>query len=381
MKIAVLHSGDLQEVSLGGVDRYIKSLILFAENNEITVFGTTVVGKEEIGKPVKRNYCGKEYTFVPISDNRRRPLSVYYMLNEMKWVAELGKFDCIYAQRTEYSIPFLFSRNKKKLIQMIHGSSKYSEVGFGKKLAFFHLIMEKIAISIAKYTFIILNRPEFGVPYYQEKYPKYKNRIYYGKNPIDPRIFCKQDKNLVREKYGIDQSDFIVLFCGRVENNPKRVLLLPYICKRLLENGCKAKFLIVGDGTDKAALEQLVEELALKDYFIFTGYENDPYVIAEYNNIADVAINISIFEGTCTSVLESLACGTPVISTDVGDIHECLYDGYNGSIICNDENAIVEEAANEINRIQKNEIQMDDVYMKYSGDHVIEELKEFVRKL
>ena len=50
MSIAILHSGDMQKISLGGVDRYIKSLILFSEDNEITVYGTTVYKEHVIGK-------------------------------------------------------------------------------------------------------------------------------------------------------------------------------------------------------------------------------------------------------------------------------------------------------------------------------------------
>ena len=381
MRIAVLHSGDLEEVSLGGVDRYIKSLIRFFDNYEITVYGTTVVGKEELGKPIEREYYGKKYTFVAISDNKRYPLSLFYMIKECKWVNELGKYDCIYAQRTEYSIPFLFSKNKNKLIEIIHGSSKYSEAGFGKKLAYIHLKMEKLAISIARYTFVILNREEFGVPYYKNKYPKYKDRILYGKNPIDTRIYFKQNREELREKYSFDKNDIIVIYSGRIENNPKRVMLLPYICEKLLDRGIQIKFLIVGDGADKKKLEAEVDKLKLQSNFAFTGYVDNPYVIAEYNNLADIAINISMFEGTCTSVLESIACGIPVVSTDVGDIHECIFDNFNGYIIKNNECTIVDEATCAIVRIIQKSIKMNNIFEKYSGEYVIKELKQFIGKL
>ena len=87
------------------------------------------------------------------------------------------------------------------------------------------------------------------------------------------------------------------------------------------------------------------------------------------------------FEGTCTSILESLACGIPVVSTDVGDIHECLRNGYNGCIIKNDETSIIDEAAEVIINILENGIPMDDVYLKYSGDRVVQELKQYIGSL
>ena len=381
MSIAILHSGDMQKISLGGVDRYIKSLILFSEDNEITVFGTTTYKEYVIGEVYQREYCGKKYRFIPISDDRKYPLSVYYMLNELKWVKELGKYDCIYAQRTEYSLPFIFSKNKRKLVEMIHGSSKYSEIGFGKNMAKIHLLMEKIAISIARYTFVILNREEFGVPYYKKKYSKYANRVFYGKNPIDPHIYHKKDRIALRKEYNISPEEKIVIFSGRIEDNPKRVLLLPQICKNLINNGVKIKFLVIGDGSDKKKLEDDVRKLNLENAFSFTGYIDDPYKIADYNNIADIAINISIFEGTCTSILESLACGIPVVSTDVGVIHECVSNGVNGYIIDNNEQTIVEEASRAINKLLTEKIEMNEEYKKYFGDQVIVELRGFINKL
>ena len=381
MSIAILHSGDMQKISLGGVDRYIKSLILFSEDNEITVFGTSTYKEYVIGEVYQREYCGKKYRFIPISDDRKYPISVNYMLNELKWVKELGKYDCIYAQRTEYSLPFIFSKNKRKLVEMIHGSSKYSEIGFGKNMAKIHLLMEKIAISIARYTFVILNREEFGVPYYKKKYSKYANRVFYGKNPIDPHIYHKKDRIALRKEYNISPEEKIVIFSGRIEDNPKRVLLLPQICKNLINNGVKIKFLVIGDGSDKKKLEDDVRKLNLENAFSFTGYIDDPYKIADYNNIADIAINISIFEGTCTSILESLACGIPVVSTDVGDIHECVSNGVNGYIIDNNEQTIVEEASRAINKLLTEKIEMNEEYKKYFGDQVIVELRGFINKL
>lgn len=377
MKIAILHSGDMKSVSMGGVDRYIKSLIEFFDDDEITVYGTGKYGEVKLGYKYQRNYHGKRYSFIPIAHDLKKPLSIYYMINEFKWLNELSTYDCVYAQRTEYSVPFIISKKgRSKLIQIIHGSSKYSDMGFGRKMAKIHLFLEALSIRIAKKTFVILNRKEFGTPYYKTKYPKYKDRILYARNPINPDHFCKMDKKDCRRELNIDEDATVIVYTGRVEHNPKRVLLLPEICKKLNEYGRHALFVIVGDGNDMEKLKDIVSTYHLSNQFYFAGFVENSETIAKFFNAADMAINISMFEGTCTSNLEALATGTPVVSTDVGDIREVL-DGTNNGIIIGNSNddTLVFTAAQAIMSICDNPPAMDESYMNYAGFEVIRELR------
>ncbi|MCI8751192.1 MAG: glycosyltransferase family 4 protein [Lachnospiraceae bacterium] len=382
MKIAVLFSGDMESLSLGGIDRYLKSLVSFFEDKEITIFGTGRAGVIKTGKKYKRKYNGKTYYFIPISDDRRRPLSVYYLLNEIKYLNEICKYDYIYAQRDEYSLPFLFKKEKKKLVQIIHGSSKWSGLFFGRWKGRLHLFLERISVGIASKTFVILNREECGTPYYKKKYPKYSDRFFYAYNPIDTRVYKKQDKELCKKRMGICQSK-IILYSGRLVDNPKRVLLFPDICKALKEKGLDITFIILGDGEDRKKLEDKVRAYGLGHVFIFRGYVEDANVLSCFYNIADVAVNISKFEGTCTSNLEAVACGLPVVSTDVGDIHEIIKNGCNGIVIPNNDGVtLVNNVADAIEKVLVTHIEMNTLYEKYAGGRVVEELKRihFVNK-
>ncbi|MCI8950566.1 MAG: glycosyltransferase family 4 protein [Lachnospiraceae bacterium] len=376
MRIAVLFSGDMEHLSLGGIDRYLKSIISLFNDHEITVFGTGVYGMVKIGKRYEKEYGGKKYYFIPISCDKHRPLSIFYLINEIRYIGKLKEFDYIYVQRIEYTLPFFFSKQRKKVIQIIHGSSKYSEIFFGNKLGKVHLAMEKIAIRIAPITFVILNREEFGVPYYKKKYPKDANKIYYAYNPINTDIFYKKSKYECRKKLNLPCSKKIVTYVGRLDDDPKRVLKIPYICKELNKLELECIFLIVGNGADENKMKQEVAFLHLSEQFIFTGYIEDISLIADYYNASDIAINISIFEGTCTSNLEAIACKTPVLSTDVGDIHEVIKNGNNGIIIPNDHNNLVKHAADAIYQALAEPIPMSNEYLKYSGNEVAEQLKQ-----
>lgn len=382
MKLAILHSGDLQKVSPGGVDRYVKSIIQGFGDDSVTLFGTTNRSSTMVlGETYKAFYGGISYTFVPISYDDKTPLCVYYARNLFKYMDCFKDFDCIYAQRIEYSLPFAFSPLKHRLIQLIHGSSAYSEIGFGKGIARVYPWFEKKAIGVASRTYVVLNRDEFGVPYYKRLYPKYSSKIFYGRNPIDCSFFERSNRERSRNRFEIPNGKFVVAFVGRVSDNPKRVLLLPNICQRMIEMGSDVMFLVVGDGPDSDTLKKKVEALALGSSFRFIGYISDSELIRDYIAASDVSINISCFEGTCTSVLESLACGVPVLSTDVGDIHEVLNGGQNGTVIPNDEDSLVKNASNALLAMSLSRPTMGTQYRKYDLPIVVEALSKDISEL
>ena len=70
---------------------------------------------------------------------------------------------------------------------------------------------------------------------------------------------------------------------------------------------------IVGDGAERPALEALVRDLGLGDRIVFTGQVADPFVVVMR---ARVAVCASVYEGLCNAIIEALACGTPVVSTN-----------------------------------------------------------------
>ena len=61
------------------------------------------------------------------------------------------------------------------------------------------------------------------------------------------------------------------------------------------------------------ALETLVRDLGLADRIVFTGQVADPFAVMMR---ARVAVCASIYEGLCNALIEALACGTPVVSTN-----------------------------------------------------------------
>lgn len=92
----------------------------------------------------------------------------------------------------------------------------------------------------------------------------------------------------------------------------------------------QARLLLVGDGERRAEAERLSTELGLGGAVHFTGTRND---IPELLRAMDVFVLSSRNEGMPVAVLEAMACGVPVVSTDVGGITELVRDGETARVV------------------------------------------------
>ena len=92
-----------------------------------------------------------------------------------------------------------------------------------------------------------------------------------------------------------------------------------------------AVFMLVGDGTDEAnsQLSRLVDELQLRDRVRFCGRRTD---VAAMNNALDIASSSSSWgEAFPNAIGEAMACSTPCVATDVGDVRDII--GETGVVV------------------------------------------------
>src|SRR5262249_61888338 len=86
---------------------------------------------------------------------------------------------------------------------------------------------------------------------------------------------------------------------------------------------------LVGDGPERPALEALVREVGLARRITFTGFVDDPFA---WMMRARLAVCSSVYEGLGNAIIEALACGTAVVSTDCPyGPREILDDGRYGT--------------------------------------------------
>lgn len=92
-----------------------------------------------------------------------------------------------------------------------------------------------------------------------------------------------------------------------------------------------AKLWIVGEGPDRRALERRLQALSLQGSAHLLGFRENPF---RYMAKADVFVLSSLFEGFGNVIVEAMACGAPVVSTDCPfGPSEIIADGVNGILV------------------------------------------------
>ena len=147
-------------------------------------------------------------------------------------------------------------------------------------------------------------------------------RIHPVYNGVETGCFHPGSKAPIRARLHLPADRRVAVFVGNFLPVKGIDLLIRGIAEAS-ERGPEIHLVLIGSGPLEKDLRHLAGELGISDRLHWPGRLPPPQV-AEYMRAADVVCLSSLNEGLPNVVLEAMACGRPVISTDVGGIHEVL---------------------------------------------------------
>jgi glycosyltransferase involved in cell wall biosynthesis len=199
---------------------------------------------------------------------------------------------------------------------------------------------------------------------------------------VERKFFeVKRNKDMA-VKYGLSKDSPIITNVGILRSVKGHEITLQAV-KSVIKGVPEAKFLIVGDGPARERLENLVDELSIREYVIFTGFVRS---IPEIYSFSDVIVLSSWSEGLPQSLIQAMAAGVPVVATAVGGVPEVVIHGQTGILVeAGDSHGLAEgiikllkdpELCKRLTEKAKQHV-MD----KYTIDHMIEKIEALYLEL
>jgi glycosyltransferase involved in cell wall biosynthesis len=130
--------------------------------------------------------------------------------------------------------------------------------------------------------------------------------------------------------------EFIFLFVGRFRTQKNLFYLLDHFASLRRSGAGPFTLQIVGDGPQHNALHNHAIRVGIEDRLVWHGWVDKNRLLEIYRS-ADCFVNPSLYEGMPNVVLEAMACGLPVIASDVHGNNEVVRHGNTGLLFDLDE--------------------------------------------
>lgn len=174
---------------------------------------------------------------------------------------------------------------------------------------------------------VIVSNSWAGV--YSHKAPVKKAKVIYNGFNLD-RIPQNFDTEAKKKELGINE--MVVSMAARLDDAKDYIMYLN-VAKKIQEKRKDITFLVIGRGKNEQSLKAYAKSIGLNNTR-FLGFRNDVVQLLMMSNVSLLCSNNEVHaEGVSNSIMESMACGTPVIATNGGGTPEIIEDGVNGYIV------------------------------------------------
>ena len=167
-------------------------------------------------------------------------------------------------------------------------------------------------------------------------------------NPLDVEEWAPGDRSQARAALGLPDAARVAVWHGRVDVRRKGLDVLLDAWERIVQEspGADLRLVLVGTGPDAAALSGRLAARPLTGVVWHDEYLLDRGELRRHLHAADVAVLASRHEGFAVAPLEAMACGLPVVATDVTGVRELVPRGeLDGGIVVPVDDAVALAAA------------------------------------
>ncbi|MEE9152407.1 MAG: glycosyltransferase family 4 protein, partial [Thermoplasmata archaeon] len=321
MKVTIVAGRNPFAAKASGTSTYVEGLVTALNEERLHV---TLISCEIDKKTADR------YNLNHISLKMKKVTSIRFLLKLLVKTPRLKipEYSIIHTHRPDFMFPFILFCRKNPKVCTLHG---IPDIGIKTRKNFltwgiYSLLERSILGRINR--LIAVNQSTKD--YYAQKYPRIKDKIAVIPVGVDLDLFRPLDREKMRKRYGFNQEDKIILYVGRFSVEKGLDLLLSAF-KELKSEVGGVRLILLGEGMMEEKLRKIVKSQNIEDVTFMKPHDHKK--IPEILNCADLLALCSSYEGMPTIVLEALACGVPVVSTDVGDVKNMVLEDKTGQLV------------------------------------------------
>lgn len=179
--------------------------------------------------------------------------------------------------------------------------------------------------------------------------PERVHTLYQG---VDSRMFCHDSREAARQRLDLPAETPVFIWVGRMVG-VKRLDVLVDAFERVVQQRPDAGLYLLGEGASEQSIRQLVAGRGLEGSISFVGPVQQSE-LPDWYRAADATVLSSESEGLPNVLRESLACGTPWVSTNVGSVQEIAAADHSIIVPIGDDSGLAEGILQSLDLVYRN---------------------------
>jgi len=217
---------------------------------------------------------------------------------------------------------------------------------FGKLQAGIFLFIERTLALFSTYIIVVSRAQKEDISKVYKIAPERKIMVVPLGLELDRLASINSHAGKFRGELGVNEECVLIGIIGRLVPVKNHRMFLD-VCKRLSDStsGTDIRYVIIGGGDQRNFLETRAQELGIDKKVIFCGWKEE---VADVYADLDIVVLTSLNEGTPVALIEALAAGKPVVSTDVGGVKDVVEEGINGYLVASGDTEAFAERLKEL---------------------------------
>jgi glycosyltransferase EpsD len=190
------------------------------------------------------------------------------------------------------------------------------------------LLYYPIEKALSRYVdgLITINAEDYEIA--KNKFHAKRTFLSLGVGYDDKRFFkhAPEDKSRYRAEYGYAEDDILLIYVAELNRNKNQRFLID-VLKKIREKHSNVRLLLVGKDSLDGTHQAYAKKVGVAEWVDFLGFRRDADKLIP---MCDIAVASSFQEGLPVNVMETMACGLPVVATDIRGHRDLIANGENG---------------------------------------------------